>query len=93
MTMAAASTRDTECSECSTHHCSAVHPSALTVSGVPPWFVDHLLVSTVLSLPQIGVHALLWAAKKLLVMSHTNVDNWYTLVSVSSVRLMATLEC
>lgn len=36
MTMAAASTRDTECSECSTHHCSAVHPSALTVSGVPP---------------------------------------------------------
>lgn len=87
MTMAAASTRDTECSECSTHHCSAVHPSALTVSGVPPWFVDHLLVSTVLSLPQIG------AAKKLLVMSHTNVDNWYTLVSVSSVRLMATLEC
>lgn len=53
----------------------------------PPRFVDHLLVSTVLSRPQIG------AAKKLLVMSHTNVDNWYTLVSVSSVRLMATLEC
>lgn len=62
-------------------------------SPARPRFVDHLLVSTVLSLPQIGVHALLWAAKKLLVMSHTNVDNWYTLVSVSSVRLMATLEC
>lgn len=32
MRMAAASTRDTECSECSTRRCSAVHPSTSTVS-------------------------------------------------------------
>lgn len=35
MKTAVASTRDTECSECLTHRCSAVHPSASTVSQGP----------------------------------------------------------